>query len=143
VAAGLEELALGGVRGVDELVAGLDVPLAGVVLELLADDPALGVEDREAGADLVREAEQVQLGTQTTVVAALGLGEALQVGVLGLRRLPRGAVDPLQLGVALVAAPVGRRTAGDLERRDVAGGRDVRTAAEVAPRSPVWAWMLS
>ena len=135
VTRGLEQLALGDVRGVDELVARLGVALAGVVLQLLADDPALGVEHREAGADLVGEAEQVELGAEAAVVAALGLGEALQVGVLRLLRLPRRAVDALQLRVVLVAAPVGRRGAQHLERRDVPGGRDVRAAAQVAPHA--------
>jgi hypothetical protein len=121
------------VRGVDELVARQLVPAARVVLHLTADDAALGVEDRQPGADLLREGEQVQLGTQPAVVAALGLGQPLQVGVLGLLRLPRGAVDALELLVLLVAAPVGGRDAGQLERRDVLGGRHVRAAAQVAP----------
>jgi hypothetical protein len=39
----------------------------------------------------------------------------------------------LQAGIFLVAPPVGGRTAGELERRNVLGGGDVRTAAQVAP----------
>ena len=49
-------------------------------------------------------------------------------------RLPGGAVDALQLLVLLVAAPVRRGRAHQLERRDPLGGRQVRPAAEVLPR---------
>ena len=48
--------------------------------------------------------------------------------------LPRGAVDALELLVLLVAAPVRRGGAHQLERRDPLGGRQVRAAAQVAPR---------
>ena len=49
---------------------------------------------------------------------------------LRLRR-ERGAVDALELRVALVAAPVGARERQHLERLDVAGALDVRAAAQV------------
>src|SRR6202011_3923144 len=45
------------------------------------------------------------------------------------------AIDPLQAGVVLIAAPVRRRTAGELERWNVTGRRDVRPAAQVAPNT--------
>ena len=67
------------------------------------------------------------------MIATLSFLEQLQVAVERLLRLPRGAVDALQAGVALVASPVGGRAAGQLERRDVFGGGDVRAAAQVAP----------
>ncbi len=129
----LVEVTLRDVRGVHELVAGLDMPLAGVVLHLLADDAALGVEHREAGAELVGEAEQVELVAELAVITALGLGEQLEVALLRLRGLPRGAVDALETGIVLVAAPIGGGAAGELERRDVLGGGDVRTAAQIGP----------
>ena len=50
-----------------------------------------------------------------------------------LLRLPCGAVDALQAGVVLIAPPVRGRASGQLERRDVLGGRDVRSAAQIAP----------
>ena len=52
---------------------------------------------------------------------------ALSSSVDGERR----AVHPLQLAVALVAAPVGARERQHLERLDVAGALDVRPAAQV------------
>ena len=67
------------------------------------------------------------------MVATLSFLQQLQMVVERLLRLPGGAVDALQAGVVLVAAPVGGRAASQLERRDVLGGRDVRSAAQVAP----------
>ena len=57
----------------------------------------------------------------------------VQVLLERLLRLPGGAVDALELLVLLVAAPVRRRGAHQLERRDPLGGRQVRAAAQVAP----------
>ena len=107
VAGQLEDVRLGDVRGADVVEALLDVPAADVVLHLPLDHAALGVEDGQAGADLVGEAEQVQLGAQPAVVAALGLGQLLEVGLVRVLALPRGAVDALQLRVLLAAPPVG------------------------------------
>lgn len=120
-------------RGVDELVALLLVPLAGVVLHDPADDAAARVEDGEAGADLVRDGEEVELVAELAVVALLGLGEEVEVGLQLLLRRPRGAVDALEHRVLLAAAPVGGRVAHELERRDVAGGGQVGASAEVLP----------
>ncbi len=133
VSGGLEQLRLGDVRGVDELVARLHVTAPRVVLQLTADDAALGMEDGQAGADLVGEREEVELGAQATVVAPFGLGQALQMGVERLLRLPRGAVDALQLRVLLAAPPVRRRAAGELHGRDVLRGGQMRAATEVGP----------
>ncbi len=112
---------------------GVLVAPAGVVLHLLADHPALGVEDGEAGAELVREGEEVQLGAELAVVALLGLGEELQVRLQLLLGGPGGAVDPLELRVLLAAAPVGGGRAHQLEGGDVPGGGQVGASAEVLP----------
>ena len=133
VAGGVEEPLLGDVRGPDVLEALLDVPPADVVLHLPLDHAALGVEHGQPGADLVGEAEQVELATQLAVVASLGLLDAVQVLLEGLLGLPGGAVDALQLLVLLVAPPVRRSGAGQLERRDALGRGHVRPAAEVLP----------
>ena len=105
----MEEPLLGDVRRADVLEALLDVPLADVVLHLPLDHAALGVEDRQAGADLVGEAEQVEVAAELAVVAALGLLDPVQVLLERLLGLPGGAVDALELLVLLVAAPVRRR----------------------------------
>src|SRR5262249_1005676 len=56
-----------------------------------------------------------------------------QVLLLRLTRLPRGAVDPLQLRVLLTPPPVRPAGPHQLERRDVAGGGHVRPPAQVLP----------
>ena len=91
------------------------------------------MENRQAGADLVREGEEVEFDAELAVVPSLGLGVPFLVRLHGFRRFPGGAVDPLQLWVLLAAPPVGGGAAGEPERRDVAGGRHVRAAAQVAP----------
>ncbi|MCY1233888.1 hypothetical protein D9M72_464510 [compost metagenome] len=106
VARDFVEVPLGDVRGIDEVVAGIHVALAGVVLHGLADDAALGVEHGKAGAKLVREGEQVQLGAEFAVVAAFGFRDALLVGLEGVLGGPGGPVNALQLLVVLVAEPV-------------------------------------
>src|SRR5262249_32314913 len=108
-----------------------------VVLHHAPNDAALRMEDREAGADLVGEREEVELGTETAVVAALGLLEPVQV--LGERGvgLPRRAVDALELGAVLVAAPVRAGHSLELERAEPLRGRDVRPATEVDERGGV------
>src|SRR5262245_65132963 len=100
---------LGDVRTVDELVARSLVPLPRVVLHDPPDRPTLRMEDREAGADLVGEREQVEFGAELAVVALLGLLETMQVVVERRLRLPRGAVDPLEHRALLVAPPVRAR----------------------------------
>ena len=122
---------LGEVRRPDELVAGLLVLGPRVVLHELADQPALGMEDRQAAADLRREVKQVELGAQPPVVALLRFLEAMKVVVESRFRLPGRAVDALQLGAVLVAAPVGGGNFGELEIAEPAGGGDMRAEAEV------------
>ncbi len=129
----LEEPLLGDVRRVDEVVAGLLVPPARVVLHHLADDAALGVEDGEPGAELLGDGEEVQFGAELAVVALLGLGEELQVLLELVLGGPRGAVDPLELRVLLAAAPVGGRGPHQLEGGDLPGGGQVRAPAQVLP----------
>src|ERR1700722_12271105 len=67
------------------------------------------------------------------MVAPLRLLDELEGLVEGVLRFPRGAVDPLQAGVVLVAAPVRGRTTGQFERRNVARRRNVWTTAQISP----------
>jgi hypothetical protein len=134
VARGVEQPVLGDVGRADVVEALLDVPATDVVLHLALDHPTLGMEDGQARAQLVGEAVEVELETELAVVAPLGLREAVEVGLELVLGRPRRAVDPLELGVLLGAAPVGGRGAHQLERvADELGARDVRTAAQVAP----------
>ena len=127
----LEEVGLGDVRAGDEVVAALDVALARVVLHDAPQGPALGVEEREPGPDLAREGEEVQLGAEAPVVATLGLLEERQVGRQSLVGLPRRSVDPLELGVLLISAPVGAGDARQAEAPEALGRRHVGSPAQV------------
>ena len=69
------------------------------------------------------------------MIALLCLLEQFEVAVQCLLGLPGGSVDPLQARVGLVTAPVRRRASGELERRNVFGGRGVRAAAQIAPNT--------
>ena len=107
---------------------------ADVVLHLALDDAALGVEHRQARAQLVGEAEQVELGPELAVVALLGLGQPVEVGLHLVLGRPRGAVDALELRVLLRPAPVGGGAAHQLEGvAEHLGGGHVRAPAQVAP----------
>src|SRR5438270_1054861 len=67
------------------------------------------------------------------MIAAARLLDLPQVMVKLRLRRPRRAVDSLQHGPVLVAAPVGARDAGQLERADIRRTFDVRSAAQVDP----------
>ena len=67
------------------------------------------------------------------MVAPLGLGQPVEVLLLGLPGLPGGAVDALELRVLLITSPVRACHAHQLERRDVPGRRQMRAATQVLP----------
>jgi hypothetical protein len=69
--------------------------------------PPLGWNTARPAADLVGEAEQVELDAELAVVALLGLLEAVEVLGERLLGVPRRAVDALQHRLGLVAPPVG------------------------------------
>ena len=124
-------------RRVHEVVAGLDVALARVVLHETTDRPPLGVEDRQAGADLVGKAVEVELCPELAVVTPLGLLQLVQVRGESLLGLPRGPVDALELLALLVTTPVGARDAHELEVAEPAGRGHVRAPAQVDERVSV------
>src|SRR5690606_24064000 len=79
-------------------------------------------------------AEDAQLAAELAVVAPLGLLQTFEVLLKVLLREPRRSVDALQHLAPLVPAPVGARRGEQLEVLDVAGGGDVRPAAEIEER---------
>ena len=81
------------------------------------------------------EREEVELHPELAVVALLRLLAPPQEAIELLLRLPDRAVDPLERRARLVAAPVGAGHGEQLERSDPAGGRDVRTLAQVDERT--------
>ena len=81
------------------------------------------------------EVEEVELRSEPAMVARARLLEPLQVRVeIGLR-VERGAVDPRELRVALVAAPVRTGEARQLDRLDRRRALEVRAAAEIGERA--------
>ena len=77
------------------------------------------------------EVEEIELRPEPAVIAPLRLLDALEVRVeIGLRVEGR-PVDPRQLRVLLVAAPVGAGEAGQLDRLDRPRVLEMRAAAEV------------
>ena len=129
-----EQVGLGDVGRIDKLVAARDVAGPRVVLHDATHRAALGMKDREARADLRGKRKEVELLTQSAVVAQLCLFELVQVCGQRLFGLPRGAVDALELRALLVAAPVRAGDAGQFEVTQVRGRGHVRTATEVDER---------
>ena len=130
VAGRLPELAVQDDRRLDLLVAITAMDIAPVVNELVADNHAVRMEEREARAFLV-QAEEVELLAELAVVALLGLLEHVEVGIEVCLLLEGRAVDALQHLVVLIAAPVSTSDAHELQSLDLARRDDVRASAEV------------
>ena len=81
------------------------------------------MEDRQTGADLVREGVQIEFYAELSVVALRGLLQPSLVGLEFVPARPRRAVEALQLIVLLITAPVRRRVPGEREGGDVPGVR--------------------
>ncbi len=111
-------------------VAALPVLPDAKLFERVPEDNPFGVPQGH-GRRVLGEVEQVELRAEPAVVPLLRFLEALEVQVeIGLRVEGR-PVDPRQLRVLLVAAPVRAREAGQLQRLDRLGALQVRAAAEV------------
>ena len=80
---------------------------------------------------MLGEVEEVELAPEPAVVALPRLLEPREVRVEVVLGVEGRAVDPGQLLVVLVAAPVGAGEAGQLERLDRLRVLQVRAAAEV------------
>src|SRR5712691_10394392 len=104
------------VRGVDERVAALVMQPSPPVLELFTDDREVGEPENETRAELLVDAEELELLAEDAMVAALNLLKSLQVIVELLLIRPHRAVDALELRVALVATPVRPGDGEELER---------------------------
>ena len=114
----------------DLLVAAGVQDFAHEPLQLAHHRPAVGQPEGRARRDIV-EGVEVELAPELAVVALLGLLDPPEVPVQLFLREPGGAVDPLEHGVPLVAAPVGAGRRQQLEEADRAGGRHVGPPAEI------------
>ena len=121
-------------RGLDLAVARTVDGAAHIGLQLAPDAVALGVPEHAAMGFLL-EVEKIHLRTQLAVIALGGFFQPHEVRVQLLLVEPAGAIDAAEHGVGLIAAPVGTRNAGELERRriELAGGGEVGAAAHVEP----------
>src|SRR5947209_16304442 len=106
-------------RGVHERVATLVMQPSPPVLELFADDRQVGEPKHQTRAELLVDAEELELFPEDAMVAPLDLLKPLQVIVELLLIGPHRAVDALQLRVALVPAPVRTGDRQELERADL------------------------
>ena len=119
------------VAGPHVLVAVARLDLAHVVLHEVAHHLALGQKERDAGARIRREREQLEVLADPAVVPRPGLFEPPQIGFQLLLRRPGRAVDAGEHGAVLVAAPVGACYVLQLEGAEPARAGHVRAAAEV------------
>ena len=116
--------------GLDFFVASLAVDLTPVVLQQVAQNHSLGVEEGEAGA-LVLHVEQIQLAAQLAVVALLGFLDAVQMLLQLFLGGEGGGIDTAQHLVVLIATPVSASHVGQLEGLDVAQVGQVGAHAQV------------
>ena len=131
MAGGLVELELADVWREDLRVALLAELAADEVLQLLADDRAVGRPEDEALADVFVDVEKLQFLAEFAVVAGLGLLGALEVLREFFLGRKRGAVDALELLVFLVAAVIRAGDGEELEGFQFRGIAHVRAGAEI------------
>jgi hypothetical protein len=82
------------------------------------------------------DVEQVELATELSMIALLGLLEHVQVLLQLVLGRPRRAVDALQHLVLRVAAPVRASHLHQLEVPELARARHVRAAAQILETRP-------
>ena len=111
-------------------VAALRVLAAAEVLEDVPDHHPLRVPEGRAGRDVL-EVEEIELPAEHTVVSGPRLLDPGEVRRQVVRRVEGRAVDPGQLRVLLVAAPVRTREPGELDRLDRLRILQMRAAAEI------------
>src|SRR5207247_7003664 len=99
-------------------------------LQLAHHRPAVWQPEGRAGRDVV-QLEQIEIPPELAVVALLRLLEPPEMLVELVLGEPRGAVDPLQHRIPLVAPPVGAGGREELEVLHVTRRRHVGPAAEI------------
>src|SRR5450830_1022489 len=135
MARGFPEFKICNVGGVDEFISTPDVLSTPEILDLLADNGTLGVPENESSTSLLLNAEEVQLLPKFAMVALGGLFPGRdKTGQLFLRWESR-AIDALKHLVLLVPSPIRTCDGEKFEVFKVAGGRNMRSTAEVRERS--------
>src|SRR5579862_9129284 len=127
----LPQAAIEELRAFDLLVAGAFEAGAHIALDDPEQRPALRMPEHAAHR-LFPEMKEVEFAAEPTVVAPLGFFEPIEIGVEILLGCPSRAIDPLQLGVSRVAAPIGAGHIHQLEGLpETAGRRQMRTDAQI------------
>ena len=107
VAAGAEDPVADDVGDGNQLVAAPCVLVLPEALDDLPDDRPLGVPVDEPSPGHIMDTVEVELPAEHAVVSLAGLLKRRQVGLQGLGRGERGAVDALEHLIVLEAPPVG------------------------------------
>ena len=126
----LPQLAVQNHRRLDFLIAIAAMYLTPVVNQLVADNHAVWMEEREARAFLM-DAEQVKLLAQLAMVALGSLLQHLQISIQLILLLKSSAVYTLQHLVLLAATPVSTCHALQLQCLYLAGGHHMRACAQI------------
>ena len=105
------------------------------VLDQQPDRRALWMPEDQAGADVILDGDQVEFLTDLSVVSSLNLFQAREMRVEFRLSREGGPIDPLQHGIAFVAAPVSPGRVQELEYPDMTCRREMRAAAEVGELS--------
>ena len=136
VAGCLPKVELAHVRGVEQVVAALEVYILPEPLDHVPHERPLGVPEHQPSAHvLLLDGEQVEILAHFPVVAPGRLGLEVVVRLELLGRAPSRAVDALEHRALLVAPPVRARHGLEVDRLGVncLGGLHVRTRAEIPP----------
>ncbi len=122
---------VGVAAGVNEVVAAFEQFFTQPIFDDLSNQPALGMPENQAWAGFFLNAEEVELGAQLAMIAALGFLDAMQMRVQLFLREESHGIDSLELGIAFPALPVGAGDVHQLERLNALGRGNMRAAAEV------------
>mmetsp|Transcript_35216 Transcript_35216/g.59366 ORF Transcript_35216/g.59366 Transcript_35216/m.59366 type:complete len:281 (+) Transcript_35216:1048-1890(+) len=131
----LPQVQLRDVRAVDQLVPVVEMGILPVGLDLMASHRSLWVPQHQPPPRALLDGEEVEVGPDLAVVAPRRLRLHKVVRLQLLLRLPRRAVDALQLVLVLVATPVCARNRLQLDGTpiQVTGGLHMGARAQVPP----------
>src|SRR5262245_70181 len=87
--------------------------------------------EHETGTYFILDGDQIQFFPELPVVATLDFFQSRKMGIEFRFGRERGAIDPLEHRVALIAAPVGASRVEQFDGSDMARRGQVRATAEI------------